>query len=462
MSKNQANSKLNVLLIGGGGREHALAWRLSRSASIGTLFATHMDNPGIAALARPTGVPAGVTDYRLEQFCAAQKIDLVVIGPEGPLAEGMADRLATSTTAVFGPGKEAAQLESDKAWAKDLMRSASIPTAEGRVFRDAAGAIRYLESREEPQVVKACGLAAGKGVVVASTLEEATDAVQRIMVRKEFGAAGEKLLIEETLKGREVSVLALVDGRSVVILDPCQDHKRLLDKDEGPNTGGMGAFCPAATLDAKTMAFVQRDVIIATIDALRREGLEFRGVLYAGLMLTPAGPKVLEFNVRFGDPECQCLVRRIEGDFARLLHACARGKLHEAEYETNDRHVCCIVLAARGYPANPEKGREITGISDAEKVEGVTVFHAGTAIDKSGALVTAGGRVLNVVADGATLEEARERAMRAAAMIHFEGKQMRSDIGVAPVPAAGAAKSGDAGARTAPVTPRTRGGARAR
>jgi phosphoribosylamine--glycine ligase len=436
------SKKMNVLLVGGGGREHALAWRLKKSPSLGRLFTTHPENPGIAAMAAPTGFPFSTTDYRLELFCKSENIGLVVIGPEGPLAEGLADKLSTDTTAVFGPGKEAAQLESDKAWAKDLMRAASIPTAEGRVFRDASAATRYLESRDTSYVVKACGLASGKGVVVAETLDEARDAVDRIMVKRQFGAAGDKVLIEERLTGKEVSVFALTDGRNVVILDACQDHKRLLDNDDGPNTGGMGAFCPAGTIDAKTMAFVQREVVVATIDAMRRDDLKFSGLLYCGLMLTPGGPKVLEFNVRFGDPECQCLVRRMNGDWVRLLHGASTGKLHEvaAEAESSNEHVCCIVLAARGYPSNPEKGREITGIDAAEKVEGVTVFHAGTVIDKVGRLVTAGGRVIDVVATGATLEEARARAMQAAELVKFEGRQFRSDIGVPAVPKTRSAK----------------------
>ena len=451
-------SKINVLLIGGGGREHALAWKLRQSPSLGVLFVTHPENPGLAEIGTPTGIPFNQTEnYRLEGFCRNNNIGLVVIGPEGPLADGMADRLATANTAVFGPVKEAAQLECDKAWAKDLMRSASIPTAEARVFRDPQSAKRYLETRETPQVVKAAGLAAGKGVVVAASLDEALDAVKRIMIDREFGAAGDCVVIEEKMVGREVSVFALVDGRNVVILDPCQDHKRLLDNDQGPNTGGMGAFCPSSAIDAKTMAEVQRLIIVPAIDAMRREGVEFRGLLYTGLMLTPGGPKVLEFNVRFGDPECQCLVRRIEGDWLKMLYATATGRLADASFESNDRHVCCIVLAARGYPSDPEKGREITGIADAEKVPGVTVFHAGTQIDRLGRLVTSGGRVLDVVADGASLEEARERAMQACERIHFEGKHYRTDIGIG-----GGVPSPRSPVRTQPVTPRERGGTKAR
>jgi len=431
---------LNVLLIGGGGREHALAWRLKQSPSLGTLYTTHPENPGLAGLATPIGVPFQPADhYRLPMVCAEKRIALAVIGPEQPLAGRFADKLASPTTAVFGPGKEAAQLETDKSWAKDLMRSASIPTAEARTFRDPQGAIRYLESRDIAQVVKASGLAAGKGVVVAGSLDEAIDAVNRIMVRREFGAAGDKIVIEERITGREVSVLALVDGRNIAVLDPCQDHKRLMDNDEGPNTGGMGAFCPTASLDGAMMEQIHRLVLVPAVDALKREGLDFRGVLYAGIMLTPGGPKVLEFNVRFGDPECQCLVTRMNGDWVKLLHATASGRLHEAqdELEADPRapHSCCIVLAARGYPAAPVHGDEITGVDLAAAMPNVTVFHAGTATDKLGRLVTAGGRVLNVVATGDSLAQARERALAACEVISFAGKQYRKDIGTETAPA---------------------------
>ena len=335
-SASLGNRKINVLLVGGGGREHALAWKLKQSSSLGALFTTHPENPGLAKLCRPCDVPLDPREIvRLKAFCDREKIGLVVIGPEHYLAQGMADALASPTTVVFGPGKEAAQLETDKWWAKELMRGASIPTAEARVFRDAENAKSYLISRTQPLVIKASGLAGGKGVVVGQTVKECIEAVDRMMVRREFGDAGSTIIAEERLEGREVSVFALVDGRNVVILDPCQDHKRLLDNDEGPNTGGMGAFCPSNALDARTMAIVQREIIVPTIDALRRDTIDFRGVLYVGLMLTPAGPKVLEYNVRFGDPECQCLVRRIEGDWVKLLLATAGGQLDRVEFESS-------------------------------------------------------------------------------------------------------------------------------
>ena len=411
---------------------------MTKSKRLGKLFATHTGNPGIAALARPIGFEFSMKElYRLEQFCRHESIGLVVVGPEGPLAEGIADKLANEQTAVFGPVKEAAQLEADKAWAKQLMRGAAIPTGEGRVFRDAEAAREYIRSRDEPPVVKATGLAAGKGVIVAATHEEALDAVERIMVRREFGAAGDQVLIEEKLKGPEISIFAITDGRNIAVLDPAQDYKRIGDGDTGPNTGGMGAYSPAMLLDARAMATVQRQVLVPTVDALRREGLEFRGVLYAGLMLTPGGPKVLEFNVRFGDPECQVLMRRFEGDLVDMLHAAATGRLADAAFDFTSEHAVCVVLAAGGYPGDVKSGAKIVGLDEAEKVESVVVFHAGTARNKDGDTVTAGGRILNITATGPTLEEARRRAYEAVSKIHFEGMQFRRDI-AAPIKAAGA------------------------
>ena len=403
-------NKLNVLLVGGGGREHALAWRLKRSSSLGSLWATHGSNPGIRGLARCADFEFSMGElYRIEQLIRREKIDL----------------------AVFGHSAAAAQLEADKAFSKGLMRAAAIPTAEGRVFKDANAAREYVASREEPPVIKASGLAAGKGVFVPATAEEALAAVDRLMVERAFGAAGDSVIIEERLVGREVSIFALVDGRNILVLDACHDHKRIGDGDTGPNTGGMGAFCPSPLVDARLMASIEREVLVPTIDALKRDSVEYRGVLYAGIMLTHAGPKVLEFNARFGDPECQCLVRRITGDFAALLHATATGKLADLRDDVigfDPSHVCCVGLASAGDPGVYRTGLPIEGIDEAEGVEGVTVFHAGTAKERGGPLVTAGGRVLNVVAKGATLEEARERAYRGAEMIRFEGKTLRKDI----------------------------------
>jgi phosphoribosylamine--glycine ligase len=470
------SSKLNVLLIGGGGREHAIAAALARSPRLGTLFVTHPQNPGLASLGKPVDVPVNIREiYRLVQFCDKNDIGLVVVGPEEPLAEGFADKLATPTRLVFGPTAEGARLEADKSWAKGLMRAAAIPTAEARTFTDAEAARGYVESRVDDEdclrnlqlaaskyrdlsdrqrmmddrrrtdktliaayakpraglpVIKAAGLAKGKGVIVPATLGEAVEALDRIMVQRVFGDAGKEVLIEERLEGTEVSVLALVDGRSIYVLETCQDHKRLRDHDEGPNTGGMGAFCPAGTIDDEMMARVQEQVLVPTLDALRREGIDYRGVLYAGLMLTPAGPKVLEFNCRFGDPECQALLVRLESDLLELILATCQGRLGETEVRWKPGASCCVVMAAPGYPEEPRAGLPITGVEAAAAMPGVSVFHAGTKRDASGKLVTAGGRVLSVTATGSSLVEARTRAYGACDAIQFEGKQVRRDIGI--------------------------------
>ncbi len=421
---------MNVLLIGGGGREHALAWKLKQSKRLGTLWATGTKNPGIAGLARACEEPANKRErFRLQQFCKKEQIGLVVVGPEDVLAEGIGDWLATDETVVFGPTLEGTRIESDKAWAKKMMRAASVATAEGRVFRDAEGAKEYLLTRDEAQVVKASGLAGGKGVFVAGSQEEALAAVDTIMVEGAFGDAGNEIIIEERIKGEEASVFALVDGRNILVLDSCKDHKRLGDGDAGPNTGGMGAFCPTPAVDAKTLDTVQREIIVAIVDAMRRDGIEYRGVLYAGLMLTPGGPKVLEFNARFGDPECQCLVHRIKGDLVELLYATATGRLDTVDCDWDRRAVCCVVLASRGYPEAPEKGAVITGIEAAEAMGGVRVYHAGTRRGTNcGKIKVDGGRVLNVVAQGDSIEAARDRAYAACELIEYEGKILRTDI----------------------------------
>lgn len=480
--------RINVLLIGSGGREHALAWKISQSPRLGTLYATGCDNPGIAALAQPvpSDVPINPKDsFQLRQYCARQQIRLVVVGPEDPLAAGLVDALAEPygmekyVPAVFGPTRAGAMLEADKAWAKEMMRAAAIPTGEARTFIDAEAAKGYVESRvrgdlafdklmagasaytdsqqrrmwlqqqvdksreiaglytqarADLPVIKAAGLAKGKGVFLPGNLAEAMDAINRIMVRREFGEAGRAVVIEERLRGREVSVFAVTDGRSIVILDPCQDHKRLGEGAKGPNTGGMGALCPTPALDAATAAKVEREVLLPTVDVLGREGIDYRGVVYAGLMLTPSGPKVLEYNTRFGDPECQVLMVRFAGDILPLLLAAAERKLDKyvpepvAEGAVPGAAVT-VILAASGYPDNPRKGDVITGLEEAGKVEGVVVFHAGTKRNERGEIVTNGGRVLAVTAAGADREEARRGAYAAAERIHFAGKVWRGDIG---------------------------------
>ncbi|MHC4773969.1 MAG: phosphoribosylamine--glycine ligase [Planctomycetota bacterium] len=431
-----------VLLVGGGGREHTLAWKLSQSPRLGTLWLTDPANGGLSRLGQPCPQKMDFSNtFLMRQWCERNDIHLVVVGPEAPLAGGLTDVLQTPKCRVFGPTKAAARIESDKAFAKQLMRQAAIPTAEARVFDDAPRAITYLEAHDEPCVVKANGLAAGKGVVVCETPDEAREAVNRMMVRREFGDAGSTVLIEERLQGQEVSVLALVAGRSIWLLDPCQDHKPVGEGDTGPNTGGMGAYCPTPVLDAATLDAIQREIIVPTADALRREGIEYRGVLYAGLMITPGGPKVLEFNCRFGDPECQALLPRLRGDLFELLWAACTGKgtpgrpgAHdEVAVDFDPRTACCVVMCSEGYPGPYEKGRVITGIADAEALGGdgqeVIVFHAGTRYDDDGQLVTNGGRVLGVTALAEDLQTARDLANAACGKIHFDGAFHRHDIG---------------------------------
>ncbi len=419
---------LNVLLIGSGGREHALARALARSPRLNKLWVTS-DNPGLLQLGTRVDVPVDPRElYRLEQFCDRHRIGLVVVGPEDPIAQGFADKLASETRLVFAPSQAAARLEADKAWAKDLMRSASIPTADARAFTSAEQAIAYAESREDPVVVKAAGLAKGKGVIVCDTKDEAVDAIKRVMVAREFGDAGAKVIVEQRLKGPEVSVLALVDGRNILVLPACQDHKRLGDGGTGPNTGGMGAYCPAPIATDEIMDRVEREILVPTVDALRREGITYRGVLYAGLMLTHAGPKVLEFNVRFGDPEAQPLLARFQGDLIELCAATASGGLHEVDVSWDPRPACCVVLASEGYPESPRTGVVIEGLEEASAMTDVVVDHAGTKRDKQGRFLTAGGRVLGVTALGKTLSEARDRAYEACSRIRFDGMTYRRDI----------------------------------
>jgi phosphoribosylamine--glycine ligase len=422
---------MNVMIIGSGGREHALGWKLKQSKRCGKLYFVP-GNGGTRELGENVPISIDKIDTKtadaIDYFARQNKVEFIVIGPEDPLAEGLADRLARPGRTVFGPVAEAARLEADKAYSKQLMRAAAIPTAEAKVFTDYGAAMTYVEARETPVVVKAAGLAKGKGVVVCKGKDDAVAAVQMIMRDKAFGDAGNTVVIEERLVGQEVSVLALVDGKNIFVLEPAQDHKQVNEGDTGPNTGGMGAYSPTPLVSDKLMAQIQREILVPTVDVLRREGITFRGVLYAGLMLTAGGPKVLEYNTRFGDPETQTLLTRFQGDLLEVLLATAQGRLDEVLLGWDERACCCVVMASGGYPGDYRKGLEIKGIDDAERPGDVKVFHAGTAIS-GGKLVTAGGRVLNVCAMGKDLREAQQRANEACAKISFEGAHYRKDIG---------------------------------
>lgn len=424
----------NVLLVGGGGREHALAWKLRQSPRLGRLWRTDDVNPALAELAEHCPVELDVRrPFHLQRWCERESIHLVIAGPEAPLADGISDALTDAPKRfVFGPTAEGARIEADKAFAKELMRNAAVPTADARIFDREEAAREYIMAHDEPCVVKAAGLAAGKGVIVCETQAEALDALDRIMVQREFGDAGDRLIVEEKLTGREVSVLALVDGRTIWILDPAQDHKQVGEGDTGPNTGGMGAYCPAPVIDRETMAVVEREVFVPIVDAFRRDGIEYRGILYAGLMLTPGGPRVLEFNCRFGDPECQPLMSRLRGDLLEACWATATGQLDDIELTFDDRTACCVVLCAEGYPGSYRKGDVIEGLDEVAALAGpdesITVFHAGTK-RVGDDIVTNGGRVIGVTALAADLTAARALANRAAETITWDGRFYRSDIG---------------------------------
>ncbi|MFA9476708.1 phosphoribosylamine--glycine ligase [Phycisphaerales bacterium AB-hyl4] len=424
----------NVLIIGSGGREHALGWKLKQSKHAGKIYFAP-GNGGTAAIGENVKLDVEPVNTKnaeaIDYFCRQNKVGLIVIGPEDPLAHGLADRLQRDGRYVFGPVQAGARLEGDKAFAKQLMRAASIPTAEARIFTDYEAAIRYVENHETPVVVKAAGLAKGKGAIVCDNQEQAIDAVNRCMKTREFGDAGNTVVIEERLVGQEVSILALVDGKNIYVLDPSQDHKQVNEGDTGPNTGGMGAYCPTPLVDDAQMTLIQREVLVPTVDAMRRDGITFQGVLYAGLMLTAGGPKVLEYNTRFGDPECQPLMMRLKGDLFQIMTATCDpkgGRLHEVQLDWDKRVACCVVMCSGGYPGKYETGIPITGIEDAESDPDVKVFHAGTKLVK-GELVTAGGRVLNVTAMGKTLKEAQEKANAACDKIQFRGAFFRRDIG---------------------------------
>jgi len=416
---------LNVLVIGSGGREHALIWRLRQSPSVEALYAVP-GNPGAAGLAT---LIAADTQSPAEMVRVAEEVGagLTVVGPEAPLVAGVADALRAAGRAVVGPVAAAAQLEGSKIFAKEFMLRAGIPTAEFVTVETEADALKALDRFGIPVVLKADGLAAGKGVVVATSRAEAEAGVRGLLTGQLVGAAGSRLVIEECLTGEEVSFIVLSDGRNALPLEPTQDHKAVFDGDTGPNTGGMGAYCDSRILDAPQRQFAMDRVIAPAIEQMRAEGCPFTGFLYAGLMMTEAGPKVLEFNVRLGDPETQALVHRLDCDFAEVLIEAARGDLAGASLAWRPEPSVCVVLAAAGYPGTPRRGDRITGIDQAE-VAGAAVFHAGTRSGQAG-VETAGGRVLGVTASGPDLAGAIERTYQAVSKIHFDGMHYRTDIG---------------------------------
>ncbi|XXF75623.1 phosphoribosylamine--glycine ligase [Myxococcaceae bacterium GXIMD 01537] len=410
---------MKVLLLGSGGREHALAWKLAQSPRLSRLLCAP-GNPGTARLG--TNVPLKADDPQaVVALARREQVDLVVVGPEAPLVAGVADALNAVDIPCFGPVAAAANIEGSKAFAKEIMAEAGVPTAGFKVFTDLAAAEAYAVSRGRI-VVKADGLASGKGVIVAPDVDAARAAVRAVGA---MGSAGQKLVLEELLEGEEVSVIALCDGERYVLLPPAQDHKRVGEGDTGPNTGGMGAYCPVPFLTPEALAQVGEQVIAPTLATLRRRGTPFRGALYAGLMLTREGPRVLEFNARFGDPETQVLMMQLSEDVLPLLDACARGRLEPRALETHSGASVGVVLAAENYPETPRKGQRIEGL---DRVSGATVFIAG-AETKDGALVTSGGRVLTVCARGADLADARARAYQAVSAVRFEGMHYRRDIG---------------------------------
>jgi phosphoribosylamine--glycine ligase len=417
---------MKVLVIGGGGREHALVWKISQSPKVKKIYCAP-GNAGIARLAECLSISAEDVQA-LAGWAEKERIDLTVVGPEAPLTMGIVDVFRDRGLRVFGPTRKAAEIEGSKAFTKDLMKKCGIPAGDSETFTDHAAAVHYIKGKGAPLVVKADGLAAGKGVIICRTLDEALSALDLIMVRKAFGAAGAKVVVEEFLVGEEASFLAFTDGETVLPLPTSQDHKAIYDNDEGPNTGGMGAYSPAPVVNQKAHREVMEKVMIPTVRGMAKEGKKYQGVLYAGLMIKDEKVKVLEFNARFGDPEAQPLLMRMKSDLVPILEATIDGKLSSQKMELEERSSVCVVMASGGYPGSYQKGKVISGLEEAAKVRDAYVFHAGTA-SKEGKVVTNGGRVLGVTALGNGIEEAIRKAYEAAEKISWEGAYYRRDIG---------------------------------
>ena len=421
---------MKVLIVGSGGREHAIAWKVAQSKKVDKIYCAP-GNAGISEVAEC--VPIGAMEFdKLVAFAKEKEIDLTVIGMDDPLVGGIVDVFEKEGLRVFGPRKNAAILEGSKAFSKDLMKKYNIPTAAYETFTDPEKALEYLETAKMPIVLKADGLALGKGVLICQTLEEAKEGVKTLMMDKKFGSAGDEIVIEEFMTGREVSVLSFVDGNIVKIMSSAQDHKRAKDGDQGLNTGGMGNFSPSPFYTKEVDEFCKKYIYQPTVDAMKAEGRPFKGVIVFGLMLTPDGPKVLEYNARFGDPEAQVVLPRLENDIVDVFEACIDGTLDQVDLKfDNDRATVCVILASDGYPVEYKKGFPIEGLEKFKGKDDYYVFHSGTKFNENGQIVTNGGRVLGVTATGKDLKEARKKAYEATEWISFENKYMRHDIGKA-------------------------------
>ena len=409
---------MKVLVIGGGGREHAICWKLSKSPKVDELYCAP-GNAGIAEVAKCVDI--GVMDFeKMADFAKKEAFDLVVVGPDDPLAGGIVDVLEEKGLRVFGPRKNAAILEGSKAFSKDLMKKYGIPTAAYETFDTPEAALNYLETAPVPIVLKADGLALGKGVLICNTREEAKEGVKTLMLDKQFGHAGDRIVVEQFMTGREVSVLSFVDGKTIKIMTSAQDHKRAKDGDQGLNTGGMGTFSPSPFYTPEVDEFCKKHIYQATVDAMKAEGREFKGIIFFGLMLTADGPKVLEYNARFGDPETQVVLPRMKNDIVDVFEACVDGTLDQIDLQFEDNAAVCVVLASDGYPEHYEKGKKITGLENFKDKDGYYVFHAGSKFDAEGNILTNGGRVLGVTATGKDLKEARANAYKATEWVNFE------------------------------------------